>query len=183
MLTAEQIWQTERGGLLNYLRRRVGQADVAEDLLQEVFVKVHARLVTLKNLASARAWIYRIARHTVIDYYRTQKPNDPLPAELEVRAAEPSRAEIFLQGAERWLPRMIECLPDDYREAVRLADLQEIPLTEVARWQGLSLSGAKSRVQRGRAKLKALLFEYCEFEFDSRGQPIGYVPKPKCRCC
>ncbi len=181
-MSVEQIWRAEHDALLSYLRRRVDSAELAEDLLQEVFVKVHTRLATLKQPENVRAWIYQIARHVVIDHYRKRELDEPLPAEFDLHSTEPERAEVFLRGAECWLPPMIECLPAGYREAVRLSDLQELPLTEVARQQGLSLSGAKSRVQRGRAKLKALLLESCDFEFDSRGAPIDCAPKPECRC-
>ena len=182
MQSAEQIWREQRSALFSYIRRRVGDGDLAEDLLQEVFVRIHTRLATLNNSESLQSWIYQIVRNVIIDHHRTRKPFETLSADFDLSIAEPARDELFQQGAASWLPPMLECLPESYREAVRLSDLQELPLAEVARLQGLSLSGAKSRVQRGRAKLKAVLLESCEFEFDSRGRPIDCLPKPEC-CC
>jgi RNA polymerase sigma-70 factor, ECF subfamily len=77
---------------------------------------------------------------------------------------------------------MLNYLPEKYREAVRFADLEGMTQIELANRLGLSLSGAKSRVQRGREQLKALLMECCQFEFDCRGKVIDYECKKTYRC-
>jgi RNA polymerase sigma-70 factor, ECF subfamily len=182
MLTSEQIWREQRGALLSFIRRRVGSDDLAEDLVQEVFVRIHAQLPSLQNSARLQSWVYQIARHVVIDHHRTHKPAESLPPDFDLSVGEPEPAELILRSAENWLPSLVDCLPDGYREAVHLADLQEVPLAEVARHQGLSLSGAKSRVQRGRAKLKDLLLECCLLEFDHRGRIKDCAPKAACTC-
>ena len=182
MPTSEQIWREQRGALLSFIRRRVGNHELAEDLLQEVFVRIHAQLPTLQNSQSLTGWVYQIARHVIIDHHRTYKPAEALPAGFDLCVAEPEPLEQILRAAESWLPSLVDCLPAGYREAVHLADLQEMPLAEVARQQGLSLSGAKSRVQRGRAKLKDLLRECCLLEFDHRGRLKDCAPKKGCTC-
>lgn len=77
---------------------------------------------------------------------------------------------------------MLNYLPEKYRKAVRLADLEGMTQAQLADHLGLSLSGAKSRVQRGREQLKALLTECCKFEFDCRGQIIDYECEKTYRC-
>jgi RNA polymerase sigma-70 factor, ECF subfamily len=72
---------------------------------------------------------------------------------------------------------MIQLLPENYREAVILSELKGLTQKEVARLQGTSLSGAKSRVQRGRSLLKNMLAECCRLEFDHRGRLCDYEPK------
>jgi RNA polymerase sigma-70 factor (ECF subfamily) len=69
---------------------------------------------------------------------------------------------------------MIERLPDHYRQAVMLSEIEGLKQREVAIKQGISLSGAKSRVQRGRKMLKEMLMAGCHFEFDHRGTVIDY---------
>ena len=81
---------------------------------------------------------------------------------------------------------MIRQLPEKYRQAVQWSDLDGLPQQEVADRLGLSLSGAKSRIQRGRALLKDVLDQCCSFEFDRRGNVTDCDPKPDravCRDC
>lgn len=91
-----------------------------------------------------KPWVFQIARNLMVDYRRAQM--------------DPTR------GAD---------LPDPYQQAVRLFELEGVPQQEIADRLGLSLSGAKSRVQRGRDRLRALLFDCCTFERDRRGNVIG----------
>ena len=76
---------------------------------------------------------------------------------------------------------MLERLPEHYREALVLTEYQGLTQKELAERLGLSFSGAKSRVQRAREKLKQLMLECCHFEFDCLGRVIDY--QPRCCCC
>ena len=93
---------------------------------------------------------------------------------IEASAGDEEDQENINEMVMGWLPGMISQLPDGYREAVELYELQGMPQKGIADKLGVSLSGAKSRVQRGREKLKSLLFDCCSFERDSRGNIIGY---------
>jgi RNA polymerase sigma-70 factor (ECF subfamily) len=177
MKSVEQIWHAYHSGLLSFIRYRVGDAALAEDLLQDVFLKIHSRLDTLNEAEHLQSWLYRIARNTIIDHYRTYQSAEPLPDDL------PQELD---QEDERWrelgncVRPMIELLPESYRQAVLLSEIHGLPLKEVAVQLDLSLPGAKSRVQRGRVKLKAIFLECCQFEFDCRGKPIDWAPKNGC---
>ena len=85
-----------------------------------------------------------------------------------------------VEGLKQAFRRMVEELPEPYREAVRLADLEGVPQTELAERLGISVSGTKSRVQRGRQMLRKELEECCRFEFDRRGKVIDFTPKGEC---
>ena len=79
---------------------------------------------------------------------------------------------------------MVERLPPHYREAVALVDLSGLPQTEAAAQVGLSVSGLKSRVQRGRRSLKEILVACCPVETDSGGRIVDYDrPGPVCASC
>ena len=86
-------------------------------------------------------------------------------------------------GGAAWLHELIRSLPDDYRDAVQLSEIEGLSQAEVGVRLGLSLSGAKSRVQRGRALLKRLLQECCHFDFDGRGSVLDCAPRPGGRSC
>lgn len=179
----EELWHEHRAGLLSFLRQRVGDA-LAEDLLQGVFVKAQAGLPGLQ-MERPRAWLYRVARNSVIDHYRTRRVGEPLPDDLpETRDGAEGDPGI---GLERCVRPMIDRLPAGYREAVLLAEIEGLPLATVAERLGLSLSGAKSRVRRGRAMLERCFLDCCQVEVDRRGKPIRWAAKGECctaaPCC
>jgi RNA polymerase sigma-70 factor, ECF subfamily len=180
MESLDQIWRDYHNGLLGFIRRRVGAADVAEDILQDVFVKAYSRMDTLVNTDRIQSWLYRIARNTIIDYHRTRKSYEPLPDEIEQQQENNTDEEWRKLG--RCVLPMIEMLPEGYREAILLSDIDDLPLKEVAQLLNLSLPGAKSRVQRGRERLKNLFLDCCHIKFDSRGRPIDWWPKEDCNC-
>jgi RNA polymerase sigma-70 factor (ECF subfamily) len=178
MESLDQIWRDYHSGLLSFIRRRVGAADLAEDILQDVFVKAHSRLDTLANEDRVQSWLYQIARNTIIDFHRTRKNAEPLPDEM-AQQPEHNDDEEWRELGKCLLP-MIERLPEGYREAILLSEIDGLPLKEVARRLNLSLPGAKSRVQRGRERLRNIFLDCCHFEFDSRGKPIDWVPREGC---
>lgn len=179
-----RIWSESRQKLKSFVARRVkNEADV-EDILQDVFYKVHQNLNTLKETDKIYAWVYQIARNAIFDHYRLND-KDFLTAE---ETAEIAARESFDAEAEEevlsWLQPMIEDLPEKYSRALLLADIQGITQKELAERLEISLSGAKSRVQRAREKLKASLLSCCHLEFDRQGRVIEYRQKQKeCRYC
>jgi len=177
----EQIWNEYRARLLGFIQSRIGNASDADDILQDVFVRIHSRIGSLKDNSKLQSWIYQIARNAVIDYYRARKPMEELPESLAIPETDPgnkARREI----ANCILP-MIQALPDHYREAVMLSEIEGLTQKEVARTQSISVSGAKSRVQRGRAMIKDMLLDCCRFQFDRGGHVIDYETKgPTCDC-
>jgi len=177
----EQLWQEFSERLGRFIRARVGDAAVAEDIRQEVFLKLHRQIGGAAGVADLEAWLFRAARHAVIDHYRSRRPVVEVPETLPAEEAEGGEWEE-LRAAFR---RMIYSLPDAYRDAVVLADLEQLKLKEVAQRLGLSLPGAKSRVQRGRMLLRGMLEECCSFEFDRQGRVRECEPKrgADCREC
>lgn len=176
--TTEDIWNEFSQQLRGFISKRVSDPADAEDVLQDVFIKLHTRIDTLRESDRLAPWLYQIARNTIADYYRTRRQTMPVPETLAVYD-EPAEGEAVTRLASG-LTGMIDCLPDKYRQAVVLSELQGVPQQKVAEQLGLSLSGAKSRVQRGRGLLRSALLDCCHFEFDRRGHVIDYTPRPDC---
>lgn len=176
----EQIWNEHRSALHAFIRQRVSVPSDADDLLQDVFVRVHERIGTLRDEESLKAWIYRIARNAIVDHSRTKKETQELPESL----ADPGGEDT--DGAQKAISEcvlpFVQRLPEPYRQAVMLSEIEGMTQQAVADRLGLSLSGAKSRVQRGREKIKEMLLDCCRFEFDSRGTVIGYERREPCDC-
>jgi len=174
----EDIWNEFSRRLRAFILSRVSDPDDADDILQDVFVKLHTRIDTLRDEDRLAAWLYQIARNTIADYYRARGQTIAMPDTLAVED-EPFESDAPGRIAAS-LKTMVAGLPDRYREAVTLSELEGLPQHEVARRLGLSLSGAKSRVQRGRGMLREALLDCCHFEFDQGGRMIDYTPRPDC---
>jgi len=177
--TVENIWIEFSAKLGQFIRARVADPAAADDILQDVFLKIHQRLNSLADPAKLQSWIYQIARHAVIDYYRVRKETIELPESL---AAEEPADDSEMEGLKAAFRRMIDSLPKPYRDALVLTELDGLTQKELAQRLGISLSCAKSRVQRARQQLKQMLFDCCRFEFDRRGKVIDCEPRSKNAC-
>lgn len=176
--TTEAIWEAFSGRLRNFIQARVADADEAEDLLQETFIRIHTRVDTLADDTRLAAWVYQIARNLIVDHYRRRKDILPLPEGIAALPDfdDPSAEQEIAAG----LKDMVADLPEKYRQAIVLTEFGGLKQTELAAQLGLSASGAKSRVQRGREMLRQSLLECCHFEFDRLGGMIAYTPRPDC---
>ena len=178
------IWSEVQSGLRSFIAKRVADEAAVEDLAQEVFVRMQRGLGRLKDQGRLVSWLYQIARHAIIDYYRARgrQPEQPIglasdletvqSASLAVGSSKDSgRLRRELAGCLR---PMIELLSEDYRQAITLVDLEGMTQHEAAARLGLSVSGMKSRVQRGRRQLREMLNACCVIELDRRGGVVDY---------
>ncbi|HUF62222.1 MAG TPA: RNA polymerase sigma factor SigZ [Verrucomicrobiales bacterium] len=175
----EHIWREFSGKLEQFIRTRVTDPATAEDILHDVFVKIQAGLERLRDPAKVQGWIYLIARNAIIDHYRASRVTVELPESLAVEPDAGNAGEEELTAAFR---RMLYSLPEPYREALVLTQLDGLTQQQLADRAGISLSGAKSRVQRGREQLKQMLRECCAFEFDRRGKVMDCTPRGTAKC-
>jgi RNA polymerase sigma-70 factor (ECF subfamily) len=175
MNSVDMIWDEFGASLRGFIKKRVADEAAAEDILQEVFVKIQSQVETLRDIRKLRYWLYQISRNTIIDYYRSRKPTVSLPENLEIKD-DTNGYDIF-DDLNPCVESMIGRLPPKYREAVYLTAYQGLTQKEMGKVLGISLSGAKSRVQRARDKLKEMLLDCCDFELDRMGNVISYEPK------
>lgn len=180
--TTEQTWQTYHAGLRNFIRSRVGDDSVVDDILQDVFMRIHSHINSLKDSSKIKSWIYQITRNAIIDYYRAYNKLDQIPEGLpapEIDVSDQARHDI-----ESCILPMIQRLPDNYRQALMLSEIEGLGQKQLAEKLEISVSGAKSRVQRGRAMVKDMLSACCRFELDRRGSMVDYEAKrPGCDSC
>lgn len=191
---AQEMWQDIQAGLRAFIAKRVGSETEVDDIVQDVWLKMQRGLDGLKDQNRLISWIYQIARHAIIDHYRAPGRRREMPAglaaDLEAHRSLSSRAAASEDSGRLrtelagCLRPMIEQLSEDYRQAVTLVDLEGLTQRAAAVQLGLSLSGMKSRVQRGRRQLKEMLEACCTIEFDQRRGVTAYdVRDQKCNSC
>lgn len=181
-LNIESIWKEYRERLLKFVEIRVSNPEIAEDIIQDVFLKVHNKIDSLQSKENLQSWLYQITRNTIIDYYRSKKNEIELPNILS-EEIEDNRLNVLSELSECLMP-MINKLPIHYKEAIILFDINGMTHKDISNTQGISLSGSKSRVQRGRTILKTMLTDCCQFEYDHNGQLQDYQKKAKsCADC
>ncbi len=180
--TTEQVWEAFHTPLHQFIRRRVANEATAEDLLQDVFLKIHQHGSNLKDARRLESWIYQITRNSIIDHYRSHRHS---MTSLEARETLDLPDEIpdddIVSEVLPCIQAMVLALPDQDRQALILTEYQGLTQKELGERLGLSISGAKSRVQRAREKLKQQLLACCHFEVDRRGHILDY--QPHCTCC
>jgi RNA polymerase sigma-70 factor (ECF subfamily) len=178
------LYNTFNHQLCAFICGRIPDERDAEDILQEVLLRVHARMGTLRDENKLVSWLYQIARHAIADYYRRSRPNlveldEALPDEAtDEDSPEEENAVARLAPSLR---ELVDALPERYREALLLTEYQGLTQKELSERLGLSFSGAKSRVQRARSKIKDMLMQCCHFELDRRGMIMDYYEH--CCCC
>ncbi len=182
MWTTETLWVSFNQRMRVYISKRVDDQEDVEDLLQDLFIKIHTNLHTVRDQGQILIWLYQTARNLVIDYYRSKRTTLPLPESL-VSEDSPIELDAFQELASG-LGEMIDCLPEIYRVALVEVELNAIPQSKLAVELNLSVSGAKSRVQRGRTMLRKILWDCCHFELDKQNRVKEYFPRnPCCQNC
>ena len=174
----ENAWREHHRTVLRFLQRRVTTSAVAEDLAQEAFLRFHRSAPQTDDAEVQRAWLLRTARNLLVDHYR-QAPTVPLPPE-ETLAPHESDTVSTLRELEQCVAPLATRLPEKYRSALVL-DLDGIPQQEIADRHGITLAGAKSRVQRARQLLRREFERCCHLHIDSEQGLIDYSPRNTAR--
>jgi len=177
----EEIWEDLHHRLLSFIRGRVSNLQDAQDILQEVFIRIHKNVGRLNDAQSVTGWAYQITRNAIVDHYRAGAKDADARMRL-IRAADSNeeianvvadddRARRELAGC---LEPLMRSLPPHYSQAIELSELGGLTQKEAAERVGLSVPGMKARVQRGRRKLREALLDCCRVEVDRRGGVVDY---------
>jgi len=177
------IWKNFNASLEQLVCRKTNHQEHCQDILQDVYIKIIHNIDKVEKAKNIKSYLLKIADNTVTDYYRG-KNNIATAFEdfHEIETLEPAVDENLLQLADCCLRPMIESLEPIYREALILTELEGLSQRQLADKIGISLSGAKSRVQRAKEKLKEVILNCCSYEFDKYGNIISCVKNPS-GCC
>ncbi|NPD86390.1 RNA polymerase sigma factor SigZ [Lentimicrobium sp. L6] len=174
----EKIWNKFKEELLGFIISKVNDKDLAHDLLQEVFIKIHLKLSTISDKEKLTSWIYQITRNTIIDHYRKNKQFKEIK-EIELKV--PEHEVNYNNDLLCCLKPFIEDLPEKYQDALLKTSYGTLSQKEYAKKQELSYSAAKSRIQRARKKLKDSFKKCCATESDKYGN-VFQLDKRNCDC-
>jgi RNA polymerase sigma-70 factor (ECF subfamily) len=170
-------WQAHEGELLGYLRHRLAHADTANDVLQDVFVKAMRHGQGFCTLDNPRAWLFQVARNTLIDRARATHPSEPLPDGNDEPAAPQEDPPPPVDALAICLERTMAELSAEDAAILNACDLAGQTVRDFAENHGLGLPAAKSRLLRARQRLRDRLTTVCQVSFEPDGTVAGHVPR------
>jgi RNA polymerase sigma-70 factor (ECF subfamily) len=192
-LSTDTAWAELHTNIRGFVARRVRQPADVDDIVQQVFLRVHQALPTLRDADKLPAWIYQTTRRTIVDYYRAPAQRREVPAGTAIDVVpeeEPGdvtadeHEESALQELARCLDPLMKRLGVADQEALRLVEFDGLTQVEAAGRLGLSVSGMKSRVQRARSHLRSAFEDCCRIALDRRGGVLGYEGRgDQCGSC
>jgi RNA polymerase sigma-70 factor, ECF subfamily len=190
-MPGDELWSDLHSRLGGFIRKRIGDADAADDVAQEVMLRLHRGLGELRSEDRLDAFAYRVARNAIIDHYRSRSTAREISAPPEALmtsidgdhgAGSDAGDDHGRQELARCLAPLVRRLREPYREALTLTDLGSLSQVQAADAVGVSVPGMKARVQRARAQVHELLTECCEVALD-RSERIADVQRTgPCAC-
>ena len=186
---ARGAWRDLEAKLRPFIARRVRAEVDVDDVVQDVFLRMQRGLAGLRDEQRFGPWVYQVARSAIVDHQRVAAKHRVVDgANVEQAAPEGDEhdgaVERELAG---YIAPFVAMLPSPYREALTLTELDGLTQKQAAEMLGLSLSGMKSRVQRGRQHLRNALEGCCHIALDARGRVVSCEPRPDGRlpvgCC
>jgi RNA polymerase sigma-70 factor (ECF subfamily) len=176
---ARGAWHDIARRLRPYVARRVASAAEVDDVLQEIFVRVHRGLPGLRDGQSFGGWVYRIAQSAIADSSRARARSVlELVAETPEIASQEADGNDDLEGdLGACVALFVARLPAPYRDAVTLTELEGLTQKDAAEMLGLTLPAMKSRTLRGREKIRGMFEECCRISLDCRGRVTACEPR------
>jgi RNA polymerase sigma-70 factor (ECF subfamily) len=172
-----EIWEDYKSSLLGYIQKRVDDRDDSKDILQDVLLKSYQFCSKGKTILHLKSWLYKITQNTIIDYYK--KNNKSIPLEFDITEDDDESSTIG--EASEYIKALLKLLPDEYAKPLYMYDLENIDQKTIAERLNLTLPNTKSRIQRGRVKLKERFLECCVVAFDTNGEMTNFDIKPECK--
>lgn len=186
-IAVEAVWEEFSGELRKFIGRRVSRPQDADDILQLVALRLTQNAEVDRDRRTLLGWLYAVTRNAITDHYRSavhrrELATDDVPEQSTVDLSDEEDAEQALAGLASCVRPLMKLLPEDQAAAVDIVDLHGVSQGEAARRAGISVSGMKSRVQRGRRALQDVITACCEVSLDVRGAVQEFRPRPEGNC-
>ena len=175
------IYKQFHAQLLNYIRSKIKSKEDAEDILQNVFIRISLAVSQLSEDEKLKNWIFTITRNAVIDYYRANaaRKKVAISTTIEDNIFEEDTVDAT-KGLDQCMSTMIALLPEEYRDIIIASEINGVKQKELADKYGVAYPSLRSRVQRGRERLKQLLFNCCHITTDNLGNVTDAQSRSNC---
>ncbi len=172
-MTAEvtNIWTEFHNELKGFILKKVRHQADTDDILQDIFVKIIRNIDRVKQAENLRPYLYGIVKNAINDHFRRIKFTENI-ADIPEKLSEEETESLNSAIADCCIKPFVNKLPEKYKEALILTEFQDVSQKDLAKKLNISYSGAKSRVQRGKEKLKEFFLECCAYQIDSYGNLI-----------
>jgi len=176
---ARGAWQDIERRLRPYVTRRVASAGDVDDVLQEIFVRIHRGLSALRDGERFGGWVYQVARSAIADAARARARSalELVGESPEIATPEADEGDELEGELGACVALFVARLPTPYREAVMLTELQGLTQKDAAEMLGVTLPAMKSRTLRGREKIRDMFAECCRISLDCRGRVVACEPR------
>jgi len=171
-----EIWQESKDRLYAYVLSQFKKKELAEDVAQEVLLKLHKSCCSGKEINNLNSWLYQIAHNTSLDILKKETKNKEI-----IQIEENQNNSISLEELSSFLEPLISFLPEKYATPLKMSDLEGIPQKEIAHKLGLGLSATKSRIQRAREQLKKVISTCFHLETSKDGAILNADLKQTCQ--
>ncbi|WEM44382.1 sigma-70 family RNA polymerase sigma factor (plasmid) [Photobacterium sp. DA100] len=165
-------WAQYARPLALWLTTQTNDAELTDDLLQEVFIRAMVKDYAFCNISNPRAWLYRVANNLLIDHRRKKHP---LPLEQDIEQENDPQAVV--DTLTQCLNRVLSELPQPDSHVLKACDIKGMTQQAYANQQGLTLPAVKSRLLRARNKLKQQLILSCQVKLDANQQVCCFTPR------
>ena len=170
-------WLKTQNELRLFVFKKVKDRSLAEDIVQDVFIKVHAHIQSVKESEKITGWIYQITRNVITDHFRKQS-RPILINDLDWE----NDTSNYNECVASCLKEMLLQMPEKYREAIELTEFENVSQIQLAERLKISYSGAKTRVQRARQMLKSMMNEHYNIKTDVYGNAVVCEDRAPCNC-
>ncbi len=176
IMEVSKVERTFGDYLMNFIKSRVSCAEDAKDIYQEVIVKIINKSGSLSKEQSLKSWLFTIARNQIIDYYRSRKMPENLDTPTLENTFERDEKKAYRE-LESCLHGFINLLPEGYKDLIIKSEIEGKSQKELSEAMGINYVTLRSKVQRGRDRIRKMIFDACSIEKDAAGGLLECVPK------
>ena len=171
-----EVWEAYKSSLLGYIKKRVADEDDANDILQDVLLKSYQFCSKGKTVLHLKSWLYKITQNKIIDYYKKNAKNTP----FDIDPIYEQNEQSLMGEASDYIKVLLKLLPEEYAIPLFMYDIDGVDQKTISEKLNLTLPNTKSRIQRGRVKLKERFLECCIVSFGESGEMVSFDIKPEC---
>ena len=178
-MTTQQVWTQYSDDLKKFIISKVKDITIADDILQDVFIKIHTKLHTLKDITKLKSWCFTVARNSILDYFKSaNKTFEYANFESETVIDENVHTE------KDCLRGILQNLPKKYRDPIFLSDIKGLKQQDIANQLKQSLPTTKSQIQRARKLIAQGFMDCCGYVLNDQGNLVGEIKeKDDCKVC